>query len=74
MIAIDEIYKIYTLVHLWNPIWKPRKALLRSVIRAKNIAPAKKQSDRSGARRKEIKKCKIHSALFVRGRIAQTQK
>ena len=26
--ALDEIYKIYTLLHLWNPIEKPWKALL----------------------------------------------
>ena len=36
-------------LHSLNPIWKPRKALLRSVIRAKNIAPAKKQLDHSDA-------------------------
>ena len=51
--ALDEIDQIYMRpyipLHLLNPIWKPRKALLRSVIRAKNNAPAKKQSDRSDA-------------------------
>ena len=63
--ALDKIYQIYmrplgeTFVltslyiplHLLNPIWKPRKALLQSVIRAKNVAPAKKQSGRSDAAR-----------------------
>ena len=49
LFSIFEIYKIYTPLHFLNPIWKPRKAPLRSVIRAKNNAPAKKQSDRSGA-------------------------
>ena len=41
--ALDEIYKIYRLLHLWNPIEKPRKALLAST------APEKKLSDRSSA-------------------------
>ena len=36
-------------LQLLNPIWKPRKAFLWSVIRAKNIAPAKKQLDHSDA-------------------------
>ena len=36
-------------MHLLNPIWKPRKALLRSVIWATINAPAKKQSNRSDA-------------------------
>ena len=26
--ALDEIFKIYTLLQLWTPIWKPRKAPL----------------------------------------------
>ena len=32
-------YATYALLHLLNPIWKPWKALLASVIRAKNTAP-----------------------------------
>ena len=30
---------VYIPLHLLNPIWKPRKALLRSIIRATNNAP-----------------------------------
>ena len=62
--ALDEIYKIYTyasfgdlhlctLLHLWNPIEKPWKALLASVNRAKNTTPEKKPADRSNAARPE---------------------
>ena len=50
----DEIYQICIrpeeiALHLLNPIWKPRRVLLRSVIRGKNYAPAKEQADRSDA-------------------------
>ena len=58
MKALDEIYKIYTLLHLWNPIEKPRKALRASVLRTKHTAPEKKLSDRSsdawGSREKRV--------------------
>ena len=46
-IALDEIYQIYILLHILNPIWKQRKPLPWNVIRAKNEAPAKKQLDLS---------------------------
>ena len=36
-------------LHLWNPTWKPREALLRSAIRAKNTALAKRQANSSDA-------------------------
>ena len=51
-------------LHLLNPIRKPRKTHLGSVIRAKNKAPAKKQADRSNAARPggSIEK-KVHKAL-----------
>ena len=49
--ALDKIYKIYKPVHLWNPIWKPRKTLMASVIRTKHTAPEKKPADRSNAAR-----------------------
>jgi len=32
--ALDAIYKVYTLLRLLNPIWNPRKPLLRSIILA----------------------------------------
>ena len=38
-------------MHLWNPIEKPWKALLASVLRTKHTAPEKKPSDRSNAAR-----------------------
>ena len=47
MKALDEIDKIYTLLHLWNPIEKQRKTLLASVLRTKHTAPEEKLSDRS---------------------------
>ena len=40
--ALEEIYQIYIPLHLLNPVWEPRKALLQSVIRAKNKAPAER--------------------------------
>ena len=54
-------------LHRLNPVWKPRKALLRSVIRAKTNAPAKNQSDRSYAAGplRPQKVIKISSRIFV---------
>ena len=37
--TIFEIYMIYTALNVWNPVWKPRKGLPRSVIQARNNAP-----------------------------------
>ena len=54
--ALDEVYQMFIPLHLGNPDWKPRKASLRSVIRAKNIAPAMRQascSDAAGPSRKK---------------------
>ena len=48
--ALAEIYT-YTPLHCLNPIWKPWKAFLESVIRAKNKAPATKEADRNNAAR-----------------------
>ena len=45
--ALAEIHNIYTLLHLWNPIETPWKALRASVLRTKHTAPEKKLSDRS---------------------------
>ena len=45
MKALDEIWKIYTLLHIMNPIWKPWKALLASVIRAKNTTAEKNSAE-----------------------------
>ena len=47
MKALDEIYKIYIILQLWNPIENPWKMLLASVLRTKHTAPEKKLSDRS---------------------------
>ena len=58
--ALDEIYKIYTLLHLGTPIWKPKKALLASVLRTKLTAPETKPSGRSEAARSSGKK--VHNA------------
>ena len=33
--AFVEIHKAYALLHVWNPIWKPLKERLQSVIRSK---------------------------------------
>ena len=35
--ALDEIYKIYTRLHLLTPIWKPRKAILAVNTRLKAL-------------------------------------
>ena len=45
--AFFKLYKICILLHLWNPIEKPRKALRASVLWTKHTAPEKKPSDRS---------------------------
>ena len=45
MKALGEIYKIYTFLHLWNPIEKPWEALRASVLRTKHTAPEKNLSD-----------------------------
>ena len=50
-LASDIWASRYTLLHLWNPIEKPWKALLASVLRTKHTAPEKKPSDRSNAAR-----------------------
>ena len=42
--ALDEIHQIYIPLDLWNPVWKPRKALFHSGIRAENTARAKRQA------------------------------
>ena len=47
MKALDEIYKVYTSLHLWNPIENPLKTLRASVLRTKHTAPEKELSDRS---------------------------
>ena len=49
--ALDKIYKIYRPLHLWNPMEKPWKALLASVLWTKHIAPKKKPSDHNNAAR-----------------------
>ena len=63
---IFEIYKIYTyasLLHLLNPIWKPREALLAGAVQAKNTTPEKKPADRSNAARPErSREKKVHTA------------
>ena len=62
--ALDEIYKMYTMLDLSNPIWKPWKALLASVIRAKNTTPEKKPADRGNAARPAgSREKKVHTAL-----------
>ena len=51
-------------MHILNPIRKPRKALLASVIRKKHTAPEKKPADRSNAARPEgNRETKVHTAL-----------
>ena len=51
-------------LQLLNPIWKPWKTLLASVIRAKNTAPEKKPADRSNAARSGGRReKKVHKAL-----------
>ena len=66
--ALDEIYKICTLLHLWNSIWKPRKALLASVLRTKHTAPEEKPSDRSAPHSKIrlnfVKHFRMFAVLF----------
>ena len=63
MKALDEIYKIFTFLRLVNPIWKPWKALLASVIRAKNTAPETKPTDHSNAVRSAgSREMKVHTA------------
>ena len=69
--ALDEIYQICIrpeeiALHLLNPIWKPRRVLLRSVIRGKNNAPAKEQADCSDAAWKEMKRPKQFSKCEIR--------
>ena len=69
MKSLDENYKIYTLVHLWNPKEKPLKALLASVLWTKHTAQEKKLSDRINAARPgevEKRRCTGHAALTVR--------
>ena len=64
MKALDDIYKIYTLLHLLTPIWKQWNALLASVIQAKNTAPEKKPTDHSNAVRSAgSREKKVHTAL-----------
>ena len=73
---VSSFTKIYADLPFRNPVWKPREALLRSVIRAKNIAPAMRQASRSdaaGPSSMTWKMCKTHSALFVRVRTAPFQ-
>ena len=75
--ALDEIYKIYTLLHLGTPIWKPRKTLLASVLRTKLTAPETKPSGRSEAARPRgvaKRRCTMHAALTVRVGAALSQK
>ena len=43
--TLDEINQISKPLHRLNPIWKPRKAPLASVIRAKNTVPKKKPAN-----------------------------
>ena len=57
------------LLHLGTPIWKPRKALLASVLRTKLTAPETKPSGRSEAARPRgvaKRRCTMHAALTVR--------
>ena len=64
MEALDEVYKVYTLLHCLNPIWIPWKALLASVIWAKNTGPEKKPADRRNAARfGGSREKKVHKAL-----------
>ena len=49
-----------------NPVWKPREALLRSVIRAKNNPPAKRQASRSNAARPGRNRWQMHLSKFAR--------
>ena len=74
--GLDEIYQMAIPLHLWNPVKKPRKALLQSVTRAKSTAPERDRqncSDAAGPGRRRWKMCKVHPARFVRVRTAQTQ-
>ena len=80
-VATLFVEKLCTLpLHLLNPIWKPRNALLGSVILAKtlhrrrNNQTAATQRSLVGRDGKNSKKCIGHSALFVRVRTAQIQK
>ena len=43
------IHVRYIPLQLWNPVWKPRKELLRSIIRAKKECTGEGTSDRSDA-------------------------
>jgi hypothetical protein len=43
--TLDEIYQIYIPLHLLNPIWTLRKALLRSIIRATNLSDLKNSAN-----------------------------
>ena len=61
----------------WTPIWKPRKALLASVLRTKLTAPKTKPSGRSEAARPRgvaKRRCTMHAALTVRVGAALSQK
>ena len=53
--TLDEIYKIYMLLHLWNPIEKPWKALRASVLRTRHTVP-RKRSYPALLHRSELKK------------------
>ena len=45
----------FQLLDLWNPVWKPQKAPLQSVTRARNNALAKRQANRIWAANKRFK-------------------
>ena len=61
----ERFYKIDTLLHFWNPIWKTRKAPLQSVTRARNNAPAKRPANRNDQARPGRRGMKnVQSAFF----------
>ena len=63
---VSSFTKIYADFPFRNPVWKPREALLRSVIRAKNNPPAKRQASRSNAARPGRNRWQMHLSKFTR--------
>ena len=60
---------IYIPLHLWNPVWKPRKTLFQSVIWANNTAPAKRQANHSDAAPLRLQTIsKLSSRILIRNR------
>ena len=63
---VSSFTKIYADFPFRNPVWKPREGLLRSVIRAKNNAPAKRQASRSNTARPGRNRWQMHLSKFTR--------